>query len=112
MDQPFLLDTIIADAYLKGVSDIHLESLAGSGRGRVFFRIKGVMREYMTIPESVSDAILKRIKSMANLNVENRLAKIGCIIFRHNGLPEFSIMVTLRPNDGQREVATLRIQNT
>jgi type IV pilus assembly protein PilB len=112
-EESSLVNTIIADAYLKGVSDIQFEPLASQDIIRVLFRIDGVLRQYITAPYSAADDMVKRIKSMANLDIEDiRLPKIGRIIFRHRGLPEFNIMVTLRPNDGQREVATLKIQTT
>ncbi len=111
MDETYLLNTIIADAYLKGVSDIHFELLAESETSRVLIRMDGVLREYMTIPDAAADDIVKRIKSMANLDIEDsHLPKIGRIKFKHKGLPEFHITVTMLPNDGLREKAALRIQ--
>jgi len=111
VDESSLVNTIIADAYLKGVSDIHFEPLASQGIIRVLFRMDGVLRQYMMIPYAVAGDMVKRIKVMANLNIEgSHLPKIGRIKFKHKGLPEFHITVTMRSNDGLREKATLRIQ--
>lgn len=112
-DEPSLVNTIIADAYLKGVSDIQFEPLASQDIIRVLFRMDGVLRQYMTIPYAAADDMVKRLKVMANLDIEDcHLPKIGRIKFKHKGLPEFHLTVTMRPADGQREVATLKIQTT
>ena len=113
MDQTYLLDTIIADAHLKGATCIHFESPATPKKSNVLFRMDGVIREYMRIPDAAAEDIVKRIKSMANLDVEDRrLPKIGHITFKHDGLPEFKLTVSTSPNNGLREAATLRIQTT
>jgi type II secretory ATPase GspE/PulE/Tfp pilus assembly ATPase PilB-like protein len=110
-DEPSLVNTIIADAFLKGVSDIQFEQLASQDKICVLFRINGQMREYMTIPNAAIGDMVKRFKVMAKLGVEDcRLPKMGRIKFKHKGLPEFHIIVILRPNDGMREKVTLKIQ--
>ena len=111
MDQIYLLNTIIADAYLKGATYIRFESQTGPETSNVLFRMDQALRAYMTIPEDTAEDIIKRIKLMANLDVvECRLPKIGHIKFKHDGLPNFEITVIISPNDGLRETATLRIQ--
>jgi hypothetical protein len=58
------------------------------------------------------DDMIKIIKSMANLDVEDRhLPKIGHIKFKHDGLPEFRLTVTICYSGGLGEKAILRIQN-
>jgi type II secretory ATPase GspE/PulE/Tfp pilus assembly ATPase PilB-like protein len=107
------MDTIIADAYLKGATGIRFDSSTSPGESNVLFQMNGVMREYMTIPVAEADNMVKRIKLMANLDVEDLcLPKIGHIKFKHDGLPEFRIKVTTSPNDGLMETATLMIQST
>ena len=111
MDETYLLDTIIADAYLKGVSDIHFELLAGSDTSRVLIRVDGVLKEYMTLPYAAADDIVKKIRSMANLDIAvNHLPGLGHFKFKHKGLPQFHIMVTMRPTDETREATSLRIK--
>jgi type II secretory ATPase GspE/PulE/Tfp pilus assembly ATPase PilB-like protein len=110
-DEPSLLNTLIADAYLKGVSEIQFEPPASQDIITVFFRIDGEMRKYMTIPYAAIGDIIKRFKVMANLDaVDCNLPKIGRIKFKHQGLPEFHIIVILRPNEVLREAVTLKIQ--
>ena len=112
-DESNLVNTIIADAYLKAVSDIQFEPLSSQDIIRVRFRMDGVLQQYMTIPYAAADDMVKRIKSMAKLDTEDSsLPKIGRIKFKHKGLPEFHLIVTMRPNDGLREKATLKIQTT
>jgi type II secretory ATPase GspE/PulE/Tfp pilus assembly ATPase PilB-like protein len=58
LDETYLVKTIIADAYLRGVSVIHFESLVSSEKKRVFFRMDGVLREYMTLPGDAANDIV------------------------------------------------------
>ena len=111
MDESYLFNTIIADAYLKGVSDVHFESPASQESCRVLLRMDGVWRAYMTIHSAAADDIIKIIKSKANFDAENsHLPKIGRFKFKHEGLPEFHLAVTTQPSDNLREAATLKIQ--
>jgi type II secretory ATPase GspE/PulE/Tfp pilus assembly ATPase PilB-like protein len=110
-DESSLVNTIIADAYLKGVSDIQFEPLASQDLICVFFLIDGEMRKYMTIPYAGIGDMINRFKIMANLDVKGcHLPKMGRIKFKHKGLPEFHIIVILRPDAGMREKVTLKIQ--
>jgi type II secretory ATPase GspE/PulE/Tfp pilus assembly ATPase PilB-like protein len=111
MEETYLMDMIIADAYLKGASGVLFDSSVAHEASNVLFRMDGVMKEYMTIPGDVAKYIIKRLKWMAKLDVkDNCLSKIGRIIFKHKGLPEFHLQVTICTAAGLREKATLRIQ--
>jgi type II secretory ATPase GspE/PulE/Tfp pilus assembly ATPase PilB-like protein len=73
-----LVNQIILEAYKKRASDIHFEPF--QGRVRLRYRIDGVLREAPVPPEinQFFNAILSRIKIMANLNiVERRLPQDG-----------------------------------
>ncbi len=110
IDVPKLVDIIITEAYTRSVSDIYFESSALSGKNRVLFWMDGVYREYMTVPEVVAYDVVKRIKSMANLDVCDReLAKIGHLKFYGHDVPEVQITVTTYPIDGLWEDVVLRI---
>jgi type II secretory ATPase GspE/PulE/Tfp pilus assembly ATPase PilB-like protein len=111
MNQTYLLKTFIADAYLKGATCIHFESQTSPEKCNILLRIDKVLLDYIKIPEALAEDIIKIIKSMANLNVEDCcLPKIGHIKFKHDGLPEFMLTVITSPNGGQREAVNLRIQ--
>ena len=96
IDVPKLVDIIITEAYTRSVSDIYFESSALSGKNRVLFWMDGVYREYMTVPEVVAYDVVKRIKSMANLDVKDReLAKVGHLKFKSDDVPVTQITVSI-----------------
>ena len=98
IDVPKLVDIIFTEAYTRSVFDIYFESSALSGKNRVLFWMDGVYREYMTVPEVVAYDVVKRIKSMANLDVcDSELAKIGHLKFYGHDVPEVQITVTTYP---------------
>jgi type II secretory ATPase GspE/PulE/Tfp pilus assembly ATPase PilB-like protein len=100
MDAAYLVDTIIADAYLRRVSEIYFEMPVSPEKLRVLFLMEGVLREYMTVPCPAANDMFRRIKTMANLDkVDNNLPGIGRIKFKHDGLPELHIAVTINPSD-------------
>jgi len=110
VEVPKLVDIIITEAYTRGTSDIYFESSALSGKNRVFFWMDSVYREFMTVPEAVAFDVVKRIKTMSNLDVRDReLAKVGHLKFYSNDVPEVQITVTTYPIDGLREDVVLRI---
>ena len=94
----------------KLVSAILFESSKIPESNRVLFCMEGEYMEYITVPEDIAGEIVKRIKSMANLDVEDSsLPKIGFIKFQWDDSPEFRITVIIYPNDGLREVVDLKI---
>jgi type II secretory ATPase GspE/PulE/Tfp pilus assembly ATPase PilB-like protein len=110
IDVPKLVNIIITEAYTRSVSDIYFESSALSGKNRVHFWMDGVYREYMTLPEVVAYDVVKRIKSMANLDVKDReLAKVGHLKFKSIDVPEIQITVTTYTIDGLWEDVVLKI---
>ena len=112
VDVAKLVDIIISKAYTLGISDIWFESSASalSGKNRVLFWMGGVYREYMTLEEVVAFDVVKRIKSIANLDAGDRqLAKVGHLILKNNDVPEIKISVTTYPIDGLWEDVVLRI---
>lgn len=113
MDKTSLLDIIIADAYLKGVTDILLDGSAAAGKKNVFFRMEGALRGYMEVPGEAAHDIIKRLKGMAGLDAEvSHIPKIGRILFKRKGLPELDLMVKICTSAGFGERATLRIRPT
>ena len=107
-----LVDIVIREAFDRGVSNICFEASAVSGAYRILFWMDGLYREYMTVQVAVAFDVVKRIKSMANLDVEDRqLAKVGYMIFENEDIMEIKIAVTIYPIDGQWEDIILNIQN-
>jgi type II secretory ATPase GspE/PulE/Tfp pilus assembly ATPase PilB-like protein len=109
LDVTRIVDIMLSESYRKGATDIHFESSEIPENDRVLFCMGGEYLEYMTVPEDIAGKIVKRIKSMANLNVEDyTLPKIGFIKFQRDDLPEFRITAITRPNYGLREVVDLK----
>ena len=64
------------DAVARGASDIHIEPYEESLRVR--FRIDGLLREVMTPPHGMKQALTSRIKVLAGLDIaEHRLPQDG-----------------------------------
>ena len=73
-----LVNIILTDSIKKIASDIHLEPYEKDFRVR--FRIDGVLYEIMHPPLKLKDAIISRLKIMANLDIsEKRLPQDGRI---------------------------------
>ncbi len=73
-----LVDSIIADAVQKGASDIHIEPYETALRIR--FRVDGLLTEVMSPPHHLKNAIISRVKIMANLDIaEHRVPQDGHI---------------------------------
>ena len=64
------VNSLISDAVRKGVSDIHLEPYEKSFRVR--FRLDGALYETMSIPLRMRNAVISRIKIMAELDIAER----------------------------------------
>jgi type IV pilus assembly protein PilB len=78
-----LVNLILADALRKGASDIHIEPFEKDMRVR--YRIDGVLFQTMMPPNKFRDALLSRVKIMANLDIsERRLPQDGRIKIRIN----------------------------
>ncbi|MBU1317632.1 MAG: type IV-A pilus assembly ATPase PilB [candidate division Zixibacteria bacterium] len=79
-DKPLvkLVDSMVADAIRKGVSDIHIECY--EKRIRVRFRKDGKLSEMAPLPFKYRAAIISRVKIMADLDIsERRLPQDGRI---------------------------------
>ncbi len=73
-----LVEALLNRAIADRASDLHIEPL--EGRTRVRERIDGVLRETSEIPQELHDAVVARIKIMANLDIaEKRVPQDGRI---------------------------------
>ncbi len=78
-----LVNIILGEAIQKGASDIHIEPYEKEFRIR--YRIDGVLYVTMNPPLKFKDAMISRIKIMANLDIsERRLPQDGRIKIRIN----------------------------
>ncbi len=66
-----LVNKIVISALAEKTSDIHIESQ--ENRMLVRFRIDGVLHERMIVAKKAADAVISRIKVMADLNIAARM---------------------------------------
>ena len=79
-----LVRAILTGAINAGTSDIHLEP--HTPEMRVRYRIDGELQQVMTIPRHVEEAVIARIKIMANMDTtESRRPQDGKLSVAENG---------------------------
>lgn len=90
-----VVDSLMRDAVARGASDIHVEPYEDSVRVR--FRIDGILREVMTPPREMKQALTSRIKVMAGLDIaEHRLPQDGRLKLAAGG-GEVDVRVSVLP---------------
>ena len=67
-----LINTMIMEAKVGGVSDIHIECQPGNQKVRVRFRRDGVLKPYIELPHTYRAALVARIKIMCDLDISER----------------------------------------
>ena len=98
-----LMNTIIARAVNERASDIHVEP--GERDLRIRFRIDGVLHEVMTTSRSISNAVVSRIKIMADLDIaERRVPQDGRVSMRVGVRPIDLRVATLPSMYGEKVV--------
>ena len=91
-----LVNLVLVDAIKRGASDIHIEPYEKEFRVR--YRIDGVLYEIMTPPLRLRNAIVSRIKIMAELDIaERRLPQDGRIKLVLGGQKEVDFRVSILP---------------
>lgn len=91
-----LCNLILLNAISKGASDIHIEPYEKSYRVR--YRIDGVLRQEMTPPTKLKNAITSRMKIMSQLDIaERRLPQDGRIKLRIGKNREMDFRVSTLP---------------
>ncbi|MGM0788081.1 MAG: GspE/PulE family protein, partial [Thermodesulfobacteriota bacterium] len=105
-----LVNKMILDAYSRGASDIHLEPYPGRQNTRVRVRVDGACAVYQTIPYSYKNAVVARIKIMADLDIaEKRKPQDGKIRFKKFGGKDIELRVATVPTQGGLEDVVMRI---
>ncbi len=91
-----LVNFILTDAIKKGVSDIHIEPYERVFRVR--YRVDGVLQEMMRPPLKLKNAIVSRIKILAQLDIaERRLPQDGRIKLKLGKNKEMDYRVSVLP---------------
>lgn len=79
-----MVSVIMREAVTKGASDIHIEP--HGKQTRVRYRVDGVLRTALTLPEYIHSAVVSRVKVLANLKLdETRIPQDGRISQTING---------------------------
>ncbi len=105
-----LVNKIILDAYARGASDIHIEPYPGKQPTNVRIRVDGACSIYQTIPFSYKNAVISRIKIMADLDIaERRKPQDGKIKFKKYGGKDIELRVATIPTQGGLEDIVMRI---
>lgn len=104
------VNKIILDAFNDGVSDIHIETYAGRKSTRVRFRKDGVLADYVEIPANFREAIISRIKIMAQMDISNRRTpQDGKIDFQRFGSAKIELRVVTIPTTNNLEDVVMRV---
>ena len=91
-----LVNLVLVDAIRKGASDIHVEPYEKDFRVRS--RIDGVLYDVMKPPMKLRNAIISRLKIMAQLDIsERRLPQDGRIKMKLGGNKEMDFRVSVLP---------------
>ena len=78
-----LVSSVLQQAVGEGASDIHIEPQAQEVKVR--FRVDGVLREVMSIPQKLRSGVIARLKVIADLNIaERRIPQDGRFSVRMN----------------------------
>ena len=105
-----LVNKIVLDARDQGASDIHIEPRPGKENTRIRFRRDGVLHDYLEVPASFRNALVARIKIMANLDIsEKRRPQDGKIDFKRFGPARIELRVATIPTNNNLEGVVLRI---
>jgi type II secretory ATPase GspE/PulE/Tfp pilus assembly ATPase PilB-like protein len=105
-----LVNRVIIDANNRGASDIHVEPFPGKENTKVRFRCDGSCATYTTLPFQYKNAIVSRIKIMADLDIaERRKPQDGKIKFKKYGGVDIELRVATVPTQGGLEDVVMRI---
>ena len=105
-----LVNKIIIDAYQQRASDIHVEPYAGKQKTVVRIRKDGSLKNYYEVPGKMRNALIARIKIMADLDIsEKRKPQDGKIDFKKFGPLKIELRVATLPTTGDQEDVVMRI---
>jgi type II secretory ATPase GspE/PulE/Tfp pilus assembly ATPase PilB-like protein len=105
-----LVNKMITDACEQGVSDIHIESLPGSQGTQVRFRKDGALLHYLDLPTTFRNALISRIKIMAELDIsDRRRPQDGKIDFQQFGPARIELRVATMPTANGLEDVVMRV---
>lgn len=102
-----LVNSIIEEAIQRNASDIHIEPR--KRKYVVRFRIDGILKSMVDIPQNMENSFVTRIKVMARLDIaEHRRPQDGRFGMKHRGV-EYNLRVNTLPVGDNREKIVIRI---
>ena len=106
-----MINQMIIEAHAQGVSDIHIESYPGREKTRIRFRKDGRLRTHLELPSNYRNAVIARIKIMANLDIsERRKPQDGKINFaKFSPQHKIELRVASIPTHGGLEDVVMRL---
>ncbi len=105
-----MVNQVILDAYERKASDIHIETYRGNLDTKIRFRQDGQLEPYLDIPARFRNAMISRIKIMANLDIaEKRKPQDGKIAFERFGPAKIELRVAIMPTAGGMEDVVMRV---
>jgi type II secretory ATPase GspE/PulE/Tfp pilus assembly ATPase PilB-like protein len=105
-----LVNKMVTDALSQKVSDIHLESRGPSEASLIRFRRDGRLERYSEFPAQFHDAVIARLKIMADLDIaEKRRPQDGKIDFSRFSTRQLEIRLATIPTAHGVENATMRL---
>jgi len=102
-----LVELVVADAVHDGASDIHVEAMDGDFVVR--YRIDGVLREVMRLPEKAGLAMVRRIKVLAKLDITDSLRPHDGRATARVGGEQVNLRISTIPVMRRGEKAVVRI---
>jgi type II secretory ATPase GspE/PulE/Tfp pilus assembly ATPase PilB-like protein len=105
-----LANQMILDAHRRGASDIHIEPNGLAAETMVRFRTDGECAVYAQLPAAYRNAIIARLKIMAQLDIsERRKPQDGKIRIALSGKQHLELRVATMPTAGGNEDMVLRL---
>jgi type IV pilus assembly protein PilB len=105
-----IVETILTFAVKSRASDVHVEPQ--EDKTRIRYRIDGILHEKLVLPKGVQDAVVSRIKILANLKIdEKRLPQDGRFSFSVNEQEVDLRVSTLPTTHGEKIVMRLLKKN-
>lgn len=101
-----IVETVLTFAMKARASDVHIEPQAE--KTRIRYRIDGILHEKLVLPKGVQDAVVSRIKILADLKIdEKRLPQDGRFSFQADN-EEIDLRVSTLPTvNGEKVVMRL-----
>lgn len=105
-----IVDELLNYAYENGTSDIHIEPY--EDKTLIRFRIDGILHDIISIPKSLHELVVTRIKILSRMRTdEHRAAQDGKLKFEHSG-DQIDVRVSIVPIVyGEKVVMRLLAEN-